>query len=68
MFEQDTICGVSTPPGEGGIGIIRISGNRAIEIASMVFKARSAKKLEDLASHALLYGQVCDPGTGNCHR
>lgn len=65
MFEQDTICGVSTPPGEGGIGIIRISGSRAIEIASKAFKARGAKSLEELSSHALLYGQVRDPGTGD---
>lgn len=65
MLDQDTICGVSTPPGDGGIGIIRISGSRAIEIASMVFKARSAKRLGDLLSHALLYGRVSDPGTGD---
>lgn len=65
MLDQDTICGVSTPPGEGGIGIIRISGPKAIEIAAMVFKAASAKKLGDSASHTLLYGQVCDPGTGD---
>jgi tRNA modification GTPase len=65
MLDQDTICGVSTPPGEGGIGIIRMSGVRAVEIASMIFRAASAKGLGDLASHALLYGQVCDPGTGD---
>ena len=65
MLEQDTICGVSTPPGEGGIGIIRMSGARAVEIASTVFKARSKKRLEDLQSHVLLYGKVHDPGTGD---
>jgi tRNA modification GTPase len=65
MLEQDTICGVSTPPGEGGIGIIRMSGARAVEIASAVFKARSNKRLEDLPSHVLLYGKVHDPGTGD---
>ena len=65
MLDQDTICGVSTPPGEGGIGIVRVSGTRAIEIASRVFKARSAKKLEDQPSHSLIYGQVRDPGTGD---
>ena len=65
MLEQDTICGVSTPPGEGGIGIIRMSGARAVEIASAVFKARSNKRLEDLQSHVLLYGKVHDPGTGD---
>lgn len=33
----ETVAAISTPPGEGGISIIRISGNRAIEIASCVF-------------------------------
>ena len=65
MLDQDTICGVSTSPGEGGIGIIRISGSRAIDIASMVFKARGTKGLRDLSSHVLIYGQVGDPGTGD---
>ncbi len=65
MLDQDTICGVSTPPGEGGIGIIRMSGARAIEIAAMIFKARSAKGLKALSSHSLLYGRVHDPGTGD---
>jgi tRNA modification GTPase len=64
MFDQDTICGVSTPPGEGGIGIIRMSGTRAIEIASRVFKARGAVRLEEQPSHSLFYGHIGDPETG----
>jgi len=63
MFDEDTICGISTPPGEGGIGIIRLSGSRAVEIASKVFKAAGSKRIEDLPSHSLLYGVVRDPGT-----
>jgi tRNA modification GTPase len=39
MQEWDTICAVSTPPGEGGIGIIRMSGKDAINIATRVFQA-----------------------------
>lgn len=65
MLDEDTICGVSTPPGEGGIGIIRMSGARAIEIVSMIFRAASAKRFETLSSHSLLYGQVHDPGTSD---
>jgi len=65
MLDEDTICGVSTSPGEGGIGIIRMSGARAIEIASTIFRAASAKRLETLSSHSLLYGQVHDPGTSD---
>jgi tRNA modification GTPase len=65
MLDQDTICGVSTPPGEGGIGIIRLSGPRSVEIASMIFRVRNAKRLEDQPSHSLLYGKVHDIRTGD---
>jgi tRNA modification GTPase len=62
MSDQDTICGISTPAGEGGIGIIRVSGGRAIAIASSVFRARSGKNLESCASHTLHYGHVVSGG------
>jgi tRNA modification GTPase len=61
MPEQDTICAVSTPPGDGGIGIIRISGGTAIGIASTVFKPRRDKSLVTADSHSILYGHVVDP-------
>jgi tRNA modification GTPase len=61
MLEQDTICAVSTPPGDGGIGIIRISGRTAIGIASTVFKPRRDKSLMTADSHSILYGHVVDP-------
>ena len=37
--EEDTIAAVATPPGEGGIGIIRISGSKAEEILNRIFRA-----------------------------
>jgi len=61
MPDQDTICGVSTPAGEGGIGIIRISGERAVEIASSVFRTRSGRALSEASSHTLHYGHVVSP-------
>jgi len=64
MQERDTICAVSTPPGEGGIGIIRISGKDAINIAARVFKARHGNDLSQAATHTLHYGHIIDPGTG----
>ena len=64
MSRQETICAVSTPPGAGGIGIIRISGNDAIRIASVVFKPRRDKKIENEPSHSLLYGHIVDPVSG----
>ncbi len=62
MHDTDTICAVSTPPGEGGIGIIRISGKDALSIASRVFKPR--KKSSAQPSHFLQYGYVVVPETG----
>ncbi|MCZ6799013.1 MAG: hypothetical protein O7F12_00840 [Nitrospirae bacterium] len=40
---DDTICGVATPLGEGGIGIIRVSGKDALAIASKLVRLRSRK-------------------------
>ena len=50
MHQTDTICAVSTPPGEGGIGIIRISGTEAVPIAANVFAPRKDKAF-GAASH-----------------
>lgn len=63
MLEQDTICAVSTPPGEGGISIIRISGPRAMELASAVFRPKKGSMLADAPSHTIHYGQIVDPLT-----
>jgi tRNA modification GTPase len=65
MYEHDTICAVSTPPGEGGIGIIRISGRNAIEIASKIFRPRKNKPLATAETHTLHYGHVVDPATSD---
>jgi len=65
MQGQDTICAVSTPPGEGGIGIIRMSGKDAISIGANVFKPRHDNNdFTRAATHTLHYGHVIDPGTG----
>jgi tRNA modification GTPase len=64
MLEEDTICAVSTPPGEGGIGIIRISGKDALVIAKKVFKQRSDKDISKTATHSIHYGHVIDPTSG----
>ena len=64
MPEQDTICAVSTPPGEGGIGIIRVSGRDAVLIASGIFTPGRETGDFPGASHTLRYGHVVDPATG----
>ncbi len=64
MHEQDTICAVSTPPGEGGIGIIRVSGRDAVLIASGIFRPHATNGPAPGVSHTLRYGHVVDPSTG----
>jgi tRNA modification GTPase len=54
---QDTIAAVSTPIGEGGIGIVRLSGREARPIAGRLFP-------KQLANRRLVYGHVLDPDSG----
>ena len=56
---EDTICALATPAG-GAIGIIRISGKDAIQIADKVFVTSKHKKLHDAKSHTILYGRIVD--------
>jgi len=59
MYNQDTIAAISTPQGTGGIGIIRISGDRAFEIAGKIFSGRRA--FDEIKSHTINYGKIIDP-------
>ena len=61
---EDTISAVATAPGEGGIGIVRISGSDATKIAEKIFRLHSGKRVADIASHHATYGTVIDPKTG----
>ncbi len=63
MESSTTIAAIATPPGEGGIGIVRISGSRAFEIAQRVFR-RARGDTKPLQSHRVYYGTLHDPDTG----
>jgi len=54
----DTIAAVSTPAGQGGIGIVRISGEKAISVLDQIFVPKSGKKTEALKNFALHYGHI----------
>lgn len=58
---DDTIAAISTPLGEGGIGIVRLSGRDAIPIAEKLFSSPKNKKLSGSESHTLTYGFIHDP-------
>ena len=58
---EDTICAIATPVGEGGIGLIKISGAGALAIARTLFQPHLAAL--SLESHRLYYGWICDPAS-----
>ncbi len=60
LTQFDTIAAISTPLGEGGISIVRLSGQDAVKIANKVFKGANLAKV---ASHTIHYGHVIDPET-----
>ena len=56
----DTIAAISTPRGEGGIGIVRLSGDSAFEIVEKIFKPKSGKKISELRNFSINYGHIFD--------
>jgi tRNA modification GTPase len=77
-MDHSTIAAIATPGGRGGIGIIKISGAKAVSIATAIFSpaeqqssanpvnpaSRQAATHTDIESHRLYYGHIIDPDTG----
>lgn len=63
MKEFDTICAIATPIGEGGIAIIRISGEKALEIAGKIFVGKNKKDIKDMKTYTMRYGKIVDLDT-----
>jgi tRNA modification GTPase len=61
VYIRDTIAAVATPPGEGAIAVVRLSGPAALEIAAAIFRRPTHG---DLESHRFYYGEVADPTGG----
>lgn len=59
-LEFDTIAAISTPPGEGAISIVRLSGDQAVQLADKVYQSGN-KRLSEVPSHTIHYGHVVDP-------
>jgi tRNA modification GTPase len=62
MYKEDTIAAVATPPGEGSVAIVRVSGPDAEKIAARIFRQGHRQNVK-FDSHRLYYGQVRDPKT-----
>ena len=60
-MKSETIAAIATPLSNSGIGIVRISGERAVEIADRVYKSKNGKKvLADCKTHTIHYGYIYD--------
>ncbi|MGN9265560.1 tRNA uridine-5-carboxymethylaminomethyl(34) synthesis GTPase MnmE [Enterococcus faecium] len=59
-LEFDTIAAISTPPGEGAISIVRLSGDQAVQLADKVYQSGN-KRLSEVPSHTIHYGHIVDP-------
>ena len=62
MGKDDTVCALSTPVGEGGIGVIRITGQDAYSILTTIFKPKTDK--QTFESHRLYLGYIKSPAGG----
>ena len=64
MYIRDTIAAIATPLGSGGVGIIRVSGPAAEQIAEKVFIGTGTKNGGGFESHRLFYGRLINPVDG----
>lgn len=56
MYDTDTIAAISTPVGEGGIAIIRVSGPEAVDVVDKLYRGK--RKLSTVDSHTIHYGHI----------
>src|SRR5699024_12878168 len=61
MLENSTIAAVATPPGEGGIAVVRLSGPESFRVAEQVFRPMDHRKqVAQAKGYTALYGQIAD--------
>ena len=58
--ESGTIAAISTAMSNSGIGIVRMSGEEAVEIADRIYKGKKGKKLSEQPTHTIHYGYIAD--------
>ncbi|MGE5553853.1 MAG: tRNA uridine-5-carboxymethylaminomethyl(34) synthesis GTPase MnmE [Betaproteobacteria bacterium] len=64
-MREETIAAVATPPGEGAVGVIRLSGDQAVAIAGRVFRSlHGTKGLDEVGNRRLVHGVAVEPGRG----
>lgn len=63
MYIDDTIAAIATPPGIGGVGIIRVSGKDSFAIVNTLFKSAGTVPLGERPNRTIQYGTIVDPGS-----
>ncbi|MBF1734463.1 MAG: tRNA uridine-5-carboxymethylaminomethyl(34) synthesis GTPase MnmE, partial [Veillonella dispar] len=63
MYIDDTIAAIATPPGIGGVGIIRVSGKDSFPIVNSLFKSAGTVPLMDRQNRTIQYGTIVNPAT-----
>lgn len=63
QYKEDTIAAISTAMTDSGIGIVRMSGDKAFEIADKIYKGKNQKKLSEQKTHTIHYGFIIDHET-----
>lgn len=58
---MSTIAAISTAPGMGGIGIIRLSGEKCFEILEKIFVAKNPQKIDEIEGYRIKYGKIIEP-------
>lgn len=67
MYLSDTIAAIATPPGIGGVGIIRVSGSEAFSIVNRLFTSQGTLDLRKRPNKTIQYGYIIDPDTSDRH-
>jgi tRNA modification GTPase len=62
-YSEDTIAAISTPPGEGGIAVVRISGKSSADIVDRIFRGKT--KPSEAESHTVHFGKIIDPDSSD---
>lgn len=60
---MNAIAAISTAPGIGGIGIVRMSGKDCFKILDKIFKAKNPEEIENIKGYTIKYGNIIDPET-----
>ncbi len=60
----DTIAAIATFPGKSALGVVKLSGNRALTIAAKIFKPAKRKNIKEVKTHTLHYGWIVDKDKG----